>query len=271
MSDCFTPINRLRGVRRKPLALSRRQALIGGASLCALTLPQRVAADACDAFGALHARADFARGSERLWAQTEVPIIIDRLEREMARAELSLSGAVSLSNAAERAVFLEGLNIIGTGFLLFVGLGSAPMTLVGSVVFAGGLIVAKALAAPQSAGGLEIARDISLNRLGGILEVAGDDAYAASARSGIYSNAAGKFLGGLGLVFAAYEFRQASINSADLSAAERALRDKLSSLRQELNRMRSVAHAARVRAACLQALAEDAAAAQSMICPVSPP
>lgn len=224
-------------------------------------LPNLAFAEAhCNAISQLIARAVHEQQTAGVWAMTVSPSRIQNLRTSIQSYEAAYANTTNLADQAALNANISALNaLISAGFAvagIFATASAAPIFLA-SVGVAGVFLVADALTAPEAPHGLTIAADVGVNRLGNILSVAGDDAYAVSTRSAVYSAAAGKLVGVVGFAMAALDARKKLGISAKLTTEEKRLKKELEAYKSELKSLEKIAYAEEVRRACMKAAQED--------------
>lgn len=250
-----------------PVVLNRRDLMLGGAATigASLSLPRMARADGCNAIDLMIAHAVSGELNASTWALTVSPAYVSELQIKMAELDNQYANAAGLADQTTFNAYLGLLNAVIAGGIFIAGatgaVAAAPL-LVASVGFGGVMMIADGWTSPIAPSGLQIAGDVGLSRVGGLLSVAGDDAYAVSLNSAKYASKAGNILGFVGAALAAFQAGQKFGAAANRTAEESALREQLGDLQAELQSLQNAAYIEEVRRGCMQAVADDLAAAR---------
>lgn len=251
---------------------TRRQVAGGlAAASGAIALPSKVQAQVvpCAALERLISRAEDARLTAGPWALTVAPQHLRNLDAALRRLETELGRSQGQETEERTRQLVSYINTLGSITILIVGITGATATaplIVGSITFAGTMLIVEALVAPRAIDGFSVVRDNTINRAGSIFDAAGDKAYTLSTRSAVYSRAAGTLLGVVGAAYTAGDFFRRTKDFRRATAERQRLEQSLADTRQALTNF----NALEVRQACARAVAEDATSFRISECRQAP-
>lgn len=202
------------------------------------------------------------------WGLTVAPqqVVAAKRDLEHLRARFEESDAIVNENRREQT--LAYANALGTSGVALIGLTlGAPAAFAGSVVIGSGLLVAKALSAPQTVHGVDVAKNVGLDRITGLIDLADDGVTITSERVLKVTRAGGAIFTVVTLAYQWVEFARRTKEFQASTVERQMLEEAMNEARDALEALEEVKEAQEMRRRCMTTLAEDMETLRTLSCP----
>ena len=249
---------------------SRREILRAGLGATIWCLPGvgRARDDHCDVFETLLGRIKKERNDLPNWAVSVAPGAVETTRKKVAALRRDFNRAQSAVDQARINQLIAYANAAGTSMFVIAGLAGAavPIVLTGSIVYGGGLIVVRTLAAPQSVDSVTITPAVAVGRVGAVLESVGESVEVVSGSTARFSRIGGILVSTASLTFDWIAAVRSSESVQRAQEKRRKLKDQLAAADDALAMMRGKTVAERMRGGCLDAIEKDVQLLQNNAC-----
>lgn len=219
--------------------------------------------DDCTAIDRLIANANDQATSSYTWAATSEYNSVASIKNKIDNLKTEISSTSKNMNKLQIDRILSGISFFGSSVFLTLGVLAATSTvtfstgtlIIGSIVFSGGMILAKLFTIPQDTKLVDILVNKSNTSIGTILSSMGDNVYALSSSTAKFSRNAAPIVSS---IFLSYEINDLIKKKNKYSELDQ----KLKKLQVELDRSSKIlnnitaSQILELRHACSQAVAE---------------